>query len=92
MNELKTIAEKEKYYEAVKDDYEAMKKTMMHDKQRDLEKEKTQIKSLLEEEIVARYYLNTGRIQAALTNDTELKKAIELLNDGKKVTEILSKK
>lgn len=92
LNELKTIAEKEKYYEAVKDDYEAMKKTMMHDKQRDLEKEKTQIKSLLEEEIVARYYLNTGRIQAALTNDTELKKAIELLNDGKKVTEILSKK
>jgi carboxyl-terminal processing protease len=92
LNDLKTIAVKEKYYEAVKDDYEAMKKTMMHDKQRDLEKEKTQIKSLLEEEIVARYYLNTGRIQAALTNDTELKKAIELLNDGKKVTEILSKK
>lgn len=92
LNDLKTTAEKEKYYEAVKDDYEAMKKTMMHDKQRDLEKEKTQITSLLEEEIVARYYLNTGRIQAALTNDTELKKAIELLNDGKKVTEILSKK
>lgn len=92
LNDLKTTAEKEKYYEAVKDDYEAMKKTMMHDKQRDLEKEKTQIKSLLEEEIVARYYLNTGRIQAALTNDTEMKKAIELLNDGKKVTEILSKK
>ena len=92
LNDLKTTAEKEKYYDAVKDDYEAMKKTMMHDKQRDLEKEKTQIKSLLEEEIVARYYLNTGRIQAALANDTELKKAIELLNDGKKVTEILSKK
>ncbi len=92
LNDLKTTAEKEKYYDAVKDDYEAMKKTMIHDKQRDLEKEKTQIKSLLEEEIVARYYLNTGRIQAALTNDTELKKAIELLNDGKKVTEILSKK
>jgi carboxyl-terminal processing protease len=92
LNDLKTTAEKEKYYEAIKDDYEAMKKTMMHDKQRDLEKEKAQIKSLLEEEIVSRYYLGTGRIQAALTNDTELKKAVELLNNGKRVTEILSKK
>ncbi|HLP50893.1 MAG TPA: S41 family peptidase [Chitinophagales bacterium] len=89
---LKASAEKEKYYDAIKDDYEAMKKTMMHDKQRDLEKEKPQIKSMLEEEIVSRYYLNTGRTEASFKSDKELKKAIEILKDGKKVTEILAKK
>ena len=90
--DLKTSAEKEKYFEAIKDDYEAMKKTMIHDKTHDLEKEKMQVKSLLEEEIVSRYYLNIGRTEASFKSDTEIKKAVELLNDEKKVKEILSKK
>jgi carboxyl-terminal processing protease len=92
LTDLKASAEKEKYFDAIKDDYEAMKKTMMHDKTRDLEKGKTQIKSMLEEEIVARYYLNTGRTEAMFKSDNNLKKAIEILNDEKKVTEILTKK
>lgn len=90
--QLKAAAEKEKYSDAIKDDLETLKKTMMHDKQRDLEKEKTQIKSLLEEEIVSRYYLNTGRTEASFKNDTELKKALEVINDAQKMKDILAKK
>ena len=92
LDEFKTAAEKEKYYDVVKDDYDAMKKTMMHDKANDLIKEKTQIKSILEEEIAARYYLNPGRIQASFKNDIEIKKALEVLDDDKKIKEILAKK
>ncbi len=65
---------------------------MMHDKQRDLEKQKAQVKSLLEEEIASRYYYNTGRTEASLKSDNELKKAIEALKDEKKINEILAKK
>jgi carboxyl-terminal processing protease len=89
--DLKASAEKEKYYENIKDDYEAMSKTMMHDKKRDLEKEKNQIKSMLEEEIVSRYYLNTGRTEASFKSDTELKKAVEVLNDEKRWKDILKR-
>lgn len=89
---LKEIAEKEKYFESIKADYETLKKSMMHDKQLDLEKEKAQIKSMLEEEIVSRYYLATGRTQAALRNDNEVKQAVEVLKDEKRVEEILAKK
>lgn len=92
LDELKETAEKEKYYDDFKSDYEAMSKTLMHDKKRDLEKEKPQIKSMLEEEICARYYLNTGRIESSFRSDTELKKAIETLGDDKKIDEILAKK
>ncbi len=92
LDDLKTVAEKEKYFDAIKEDFDAMKKTMMHDKQRDLEKEKPQVKSMLEEEIVSRYYLNTGRTEASFKSDKELKKAIEVLNDENKVKEILAKK
>ncbi|MCW5908182.1 MAG: S41 family peptidase [Chitinophagales bacterium] len=89
---LKEIAEKEKYFESIKADYETLKKSMMHDKQLDLEKEKAQIKSMVEEEIVSRYYLSTGRTQTALRSDNEVKLAVEVLKDGKKVEEILAKK
>jgi carboxyl-terminal processing protease len=92
LDEFKDAAEKEKYYTAVKEDFDAMKKTMMHDKANDLLKEKAQIKSLLEEEIASRYYLNSGRIQASFKNDNELKKATEVLDNDKQMSEILAKK
>jgi carboxyl-terminal processing protease len=92
LDEFKDAAEKEKYYAAVKEDFDAMKKTMMHDKANDLVKEKAQIKSLLEEEIASRYYLNSGRIQASFKNDNELKKATEVLDNDKQMNEILAKK
>lgn len=89
---FKEAAEKESYFETVKGDYDTLKKTLMHDKQQDLEKEKKQIKSMLEEEIVSRYYLGTGRMESALRSDNEVKSAVEVLKDGKKVEEILVKK
>lgn len=92
LKDLKEIAEKEHYYDAIKADLDSLGKTMMHDKQRDLEKQKPQIKSLLEEEIVSRYYFNTGRTEASLKSDNELKKAIEALKDEKKMNELLAKK
>lgn len=92
LEELKASTEKEKYYDAIKLDLDSMKKTMMHDKTHDLEKEKPQIKSMLEEEIVDRYYLNTGRVEASFKSDNELKKAIEVLKDEKKMKDILAKK
>ncbi|HWB64379.1 MAG TPA: S41 family peptidase [Chitinophagales bacterium] len=92
LEDLKKSAEKENYYGDIKDDYEAMQNTMKHDKANDLEKEKKQITSILEEEIASRYYLNTGRIESALKSDTEIKKAIDVLSDAKKMDAILAKK
>lgn len=90
--QLKAIVGKEKYIDSTDADLEAMRKTLMHDKENDLIKEKAQLKSLLEEEIVARYYLGTGRIESSLKDDKELKKAIEVLNDEQRVKTILAKK
>lgn len=92
LEDLKKTAEKEHYLSEIESDLDSLKKTMMHDKQRDLEKQKPQIKSLLEEEIVGRYYYNTGRAEATLKSDNELKAAIATLKDEKKMNEILAKK
>jgi carboxyl-terminal processing protease len=92
LDEFKATAEKEKYYDDIKDDYDALKKTMMHDKENDLQKEKAQIKGLLEEEIAARYYLNSGRIESSFKDDKELKRAIDVLNNPAQMNDILAKK
>lgn len=92
LEDLKKTADKEHYLSEIETDLDALKKTMMHDKQRDLEKQKPQIKSLLEEEIVSRYYFNTGRAEASLKSDNELKAAIDALKDEKKINELLAKK
>ncbi len=92
LDDLQASAEKEKYYDGLKDDIAAMKKTMAHEKENDLMKEKPQIKELLEEEICDRYYLNTGRTEASIKTDPEIKKAIEVVSDEKQVNDILAGK
>lgn len=92
LENLKASAEKEHYFDAIENDYDTLKRAMMHDKQNDLKKEKAQIKSMLEEEIVSRYYLGSGRMELALKRDKEVGKAIETLNDTQKIDELLAKK
>jgi carboxyl-terminal processing protease len=88
---LKEAAQKEKSFTAIEADFETMKKAMIHDKTKDLYKEKKQIKGILEEEIASRYTLNAGRIEASFKNDEEIAKAIEVLNDDAKLKSILKK-
>jgi len=62
----------------------------MHNKQADLEKYRNEIKSLLRNEIVSRYYAQKGRVEAAVTEDQEIKKAIEVLGNQQTYKTILS--
>ncbi|HNR18823.1 MAG TPA: S41 family peptidase [Bacteroidia bacterium] len=90
MEELKATAEKEKYFESVKTEYEALKKKIMHDKSADLKKFKEEITEMLESEIVSRYYFQNGQIEASFDHDDEIRKAVEALNDKNVFTSILS--
>ncbi|MBK7854047.1 MAG: S41 family peptidase [Bacteroidetes bacterium] len=90
IEELKATAEKEKYFESVKTEYEALKKKIMHDKSADLKKFKEEITEMLESEIVSRYYFQNGQIEASFDHDDEIRKAVEALNDKNVFTSILS--
>ena len=90
MEDLKTIAEKEKYYDDVKAEYESLKAKIQHNKKDDLLKYKSEIKDLLEEEIASRYYFQKGRITASLKDDPEIKEALEVLSSGHKYKDILT--
>ena len=81
LDDFKTTAEKEKYFSAAAAEFEVLKKKISHDKNADLQKFKDEITELLENEIVSRYYYQSGQIEASFKNDLEIKKATEALKD-----------
>jgi carboxyl-terminal processing protease len=82
LEDLKKNAEDEKYLEVLKKDLDILKSKLAHNKQEDIDKNKKEIISLLEEEIIARYQYQSGRVKKSLSTDPELNKAIEVLNDS----------
>ena len=79
--QLLNAAKNEGYYDASESIFDELAKKITHDKQRDLETHRDQIKSFLREEIVSRYYYRNGRIEASIEGDPNLEKAIEILNN-----------
>lgn len=86
---LKETAEKEKYFEDAKSEYEILLKKLTPNKERDLVKFEKEIKEFLVDEIVSRYYHQKGRTKASLSKDKFILKAIETLNNTKEYNAIL---
>jgi carboxyl-terminal processing protease len=79
LSQLLDVAKKEKYYDLSKDEFEKLKQKLGHNLDQDLDHFKTEISELLTDEIVSRYYYQKGAIKAALRNDSDIKKAKEML-------------
>ncbi|MCE2742655.1 MAG: S41 family peptidase [Fluviicola sp.] len=91
LEKMKEIAIKEGYFEDSKTEYEALLKKVTPSKERDLDKFKEEIKMLLENEIISRYYYQKGRAIDAFRNDLFVNKAKEILENKKEYNTILKK-
>lgn len=89
LESFQSTARKEKYYDAVSKEFEALQQKMRHDKKQDLLKNKTEIKRLLEEEIANRYYLQKGRIERSLAWDNEVNESIRLFHNPQEYQQLL---
>jgi carboxyl-terminal processing protease len=78
--ELVKLAKREKYYGLAEKEFEALKTKLEPDFAKDAEQFSEEIKELLKDEIVSRYYYQKGAIKAALQDDKGVKKAIDELN------------
>lgn len=92
LDALKDASTEEKYFDAFKEQYEAIKKKIEHDKEQDILKNKKDILTLLEDEITGRYYYAYGRIKKGNQNDSEVAKAIEIINNNDEYNELLTAK
>jgi carboxyl-terminal processing protease len=81
LKDFKDKAIKEKYFDAVASEYEALVARKQTDKSKDLRKHRLEISEYLKQEIVARYYFQKGRLRATFAGDPEVQRAMALLAD-----------
>ena len=90
LERMKAVALKENYFLGIKKEYDEMAAALSHDKNQDLIKNKDDLRRLLQDEILLRYYFQKGRAVNDLTEDTDVKEAISVLNDNTRYQNILS--
>ena len=81
LKKMKEIAEEEGFYDESEIEYKALMEKVTPSKERDLEKFKNQIKQILENEIVSRYYYQKGRAEYSFREDDFIKESIKILKD-----------
>jgi carboxyl-terminal processing protease len=86
---LKTQATKEKQFDQIQTEYDALKAKMATSKKNDLQIHKEEIKQVLENEIASRYYFEKGRYEANFKYDKELAQAVKVMQDKELVASIL---
>lgn len=89
LEKMKTIAEAEGFYEDLSAEYTALLQKVTPSKERDLEKFAGEIRDILANEIVSRYYYQNGRAEQAFQEDGEVTKALEILGNKKSYNTIL---
>ena len=90
LKKLKEFAEFEGYMENAKEEFAALEKKLQHNLDLELDRFAKDIKPLIAEEIVKRYYFERGAVQETLKDDSDLKKAIEVLQQLEEYNKVLT--
>ncbi|SHK26251.1 S41 family peptidase [Hymenobacter psychrotolerans] len=89
LTDLTKKVKDEKHYDDVKTELEAMRRKVSTNKSNDLTRFKPEIKDLLEQEIVSRYYFQKGQIEATFDDDPNILMAMNVLNDPNRYAALL---
>jgi len=89
LNELITNAKKEKYYDIHKDLFNDLEKDIAHSLDQDLKLFRSEITDLLEDEIISRYFYESGAIEWTIKKDDQILKARDILNSKEVYSSIL---
>lgn len=90
LKNLKEMAEFEGYLEDASEEFKALEGKLQHNLDRDLDYFSRQIKEMIAQEIVKRYYYQRGSIIQQLKEDKDLKEAVKVLTDAERYKNLLS--
>lgn len=90
LKDLIEIAKKEHYYDNTSNEFNALVKGLTLNLDRDLETFGDDIRELIKDEIVSRYYYQKGAILASIDDDKEIKVAKTLMSQPEKYRSYLS--
>jgi len=82
-------AKKEHYYETIQNEFSALEKGLSLNLNQDLDKNSEEIRDLLKDEIVSRYYYQKGAIISALGSDKEIKSVLSLFHNPTEYSRLL---
>ena len=91
LKKWKETTEKEGDFDKIKTEYDAILSKLSSTKEANFEKSKDEIRNILENEIVSRYYFQNGRILNGFTSDKSIEKSIEILQNSSRYNTILKK-
>lgn len=90
VQDLEKYLTKEPYFNEVKEQLEQIKSKVNHSKENDLETHEKEIKKILGEEIVSRYYFQEGMIEAGLQGDPVIDLAKQYFASPARMVKVLS--
>ena len=90
LNTLKEAAEFEGYMKDASDEFKALENKLKHNLDRDLDYFSKDIKKMIAEEIIKRYYYQEGAIIQQLKDDKDLDEAVKVLTNPEGYQQILS--
>jgi carboxyl-terminal processing protease len=90
--ELVNTARREKYFELAEEEFAMLEQKLSHNNLKDLVTFQEEIRQILSEEIINRYYYQSGRIVSQIREDKQLDKAVQVLKEPSLVKEVLSGK
>lgn len=86
---VKKAAIYENCWNDMKPQYDSMLEAIAKHRKEDLIANRPEISDILQQEIVSRYYYQKGRIESTLSDDAEVKRALDVLTNTTKYTAIL---
>jgi carboxyl-terminal processing protease len=89
LDDLINTTKREGYYTIAINEIEALRTKLKSDKDNDLKNFNQEISNILSDEIISRYYYQTGRIVNSLKDDQQLNMAIKLLQEQGAISSIL---
>ncbi len=92
IKKLIKTAKEEKKYESLKSPLESLKKSALHNKDKDLVAFKDEILMLLEQEIASRYFFQKGLVEATFNKDPDILEAVSVLRDSARYAKLLNRK
>ena len=90
LDDLIEISKEEKFNGMIEAQILDLKSKIEHNKEKDLQKFKEEIKIFLKEEIVTRYYLTDGSVESSFENDLQLQAAIKVLDEPDEYNALLN--
>jgi carboxyl-terminal processing protease len=91
LNELVKASKQEEFMPLIQDLVDSLQSIITKNRKKEIYAYSFEIKKLLEEEIVSRYYLQNGRSKYIINNDKAIPISLEILNDSDRYLTILSK-